>query len=389
MLGDFVLLYPLYALLFVDAGLSTAQVSALFALWSVVAFVLEVPSGALADATSRRALLVIAQLLTATAFALWMLTPSFGAFAAGFVLWGTAGALQSGALEALVYEELDHCGAADSYARVIGRATALGTVSATLAMASAAPVLAIGGFAAVGIASVVACLGAAIVAATLPEHRASAAGKRSSGAGDAGGGVHAGAAGAGVLRAGIAELRARPEVRRALVLCAAVTAVWGSLDEYVPLLADETGAGRTTVPLLFGLVYVGVALGGVLGGAAARLSRSGLGGVVAVGSIALMGGALTGTPAGFAGVAVGFCALQAATVAADARLQSAITGPARATVTSLAGLATEAVVLVVFASYGLGSTVMGDGELFALLAAPYLVLAAAVARRGRGGGQGG
>ncbi len=100
-LGDFVLLYPVYALLFADAGLSTAQVSALFAVWSVVGFALELPSGALADATSRRALLVVAQLLTAAAFAVWVLEPSFAAFAAGFVLWGTAGALQSGALEAL------------------------------------------------------------------------------------------------------------------------------------------------------------------------------------------------------------------------------------------------------------------------------------------------
>jgi len=81
-------------------------VSALFALWSLTGFVLEVPSGALADATSRRALLVVAQLLTAAAFAVWVLAPSFAAFALGFALWGVAGALQSGALEALAYEEL-------------------------------------------------------------------------------------------------------------------------------------------------------------------------------------------------------------------------------------------------------------------------------------------
>ncbi len=345
----------------------------LFAVWSVVGFALELPSGALADATSRRALLVVAQLLTAAAFAVWVLVPSFAAFAAGFVLWGTAGALQSGALEALTYDELDHLGAADRYAGVIGRMTACGTVSATAAIGLAAPVLAAGGFAAVGAASVAACLAAAVVAAGLPERRGPTDGDGSAAPGP---GVGA------VLRAGVAEVRARPAVRAAVLLVAAVTAVWGSLDEYVPLLADATGVDAANVPLLFGLVYLGVTLGGVLGGRVARLSRRGLAGVLVAGALALAAGALAGSPAGFAGVAAGFCAFQAATVAADARLQAAIEGPSRATVTSLAGLATEALVLAVFAAYGLGSAVATDAQLFAALAATYLVVAAVLARPG-------
>jgi len=34
-----------YSLLFADAGLSTARISTLFVIWSVVSFVFEVPSG--------------------------------------------------------------------------------------------------------------------------------------------------------------------------------------------------------------------------------------------------------------------------------------------------------------------------------------------------------
>lgn len=104
-LDDFVLLYPLYALLFTDAGLTPVQVSALFVIWSLTGLTLEVPSGALADAVSRRALLVVAPLLGATGYGLWVAVPSFWAFAAGFILWGVRGALASGSLEALVYEE--------------------------------------------------------------------------------------------------------------------------------------------------------------------------------------------------------------------------------------------------------------------------------------------
>ena len=100
------LLYPVYTLLFSDTGLSVWQISSLFVIWSVSSLVLEVPSGAWADATSRRRLLILGPLLTAVAFALWVAAPAYWVFALGFVLWGLKSALTSGALEALVYEEL-------------------------------------------------------------------------------------------------------------------------------------------------------------------------------------------------------------------------------------------------------------------------------------------
>lgn len=343
--------------------------SALFALWSLTGFVLEVPSGALADATSRRALLVVAQLLTAAAFAVWVLAPSFAAFALGFALWGVAGALQSGALEALAYEELGHAGAAERYAEVMGRATGLGTLSATLAIGLAAPALALGGFALVGAVSVAACLGAAAVAATLPEHRE----RRARGGGER----------AKWVRPAVAEVRARPAVRAAVLLVAAVAAVWGSLEEYTPLLAAGTGVGDAAVPLLVLVVCLGVSAGGALGGRAARLTNAGVAVLLAGGAVALAAGALTKEPAGFALVAAAFAAFQAATIAADARLQHAIAGDARATVTSLASLATEAVVLAVFAAYAAGSAVASHATLFAVLAAPYLVVAGLLARPAR------
>lgn len=48
-LSELVPLYPLYALLFLDTGLSAAEISLLFAAWSVTALLTEVPAGALAD----------------------------------------------------------------------------------------------------------------------------------------------------------------------------------------------------------------------------------------------------------------------------------------------------------------------------------------------------
>ena len=82
------LLYPVYTLLFSDSGLSVGQISSLFVIWSVSSLALEVPSGACADATSRKWLLVIGPLLTAVAFGLWVGSPAYWVFALGFLLWG-------------------------------------------------------------------------------------------------------------------------------------------------------------------------------------------------------------------------------------------------------------------------------------------------------------
>ena len=100
-----------------------------------------------------------------------MAFPSYWVFALGFLLWGLKGALASGALEALVYEELERVGAEDRYGTIMGRAAAAGTIGVVLAMALAAPALAVGGYAAVGVASAVVSLLTAAVAAVFPEHR--------------------------------------------------------------------------------------------------------------------------------------------------------------------------------------------------------------------------
>jgi MFS family permease len=364
------LLYPVYALLFAQTGLSTAQISSLLAIWSITSFTLEIPSGVWADAVSRRLLLVVAPLLQGAGYALWIIAPSYPAFAAGFALWGTAGALQSGALEALVYEELDRVGAAARYAQINGRATAIGTLSSTLAIGLAAPAFAAGGYVAVGIASVLACLAGAAIATTFPEHRS-----RPRGAGESGFRAYA-----AVLRTGIAEVRSSPAVRGALLLVPAVAAIWGALDEYLPLLGRETGVGDATVPLLLLLVYVGVAAGGLLAGLASRLPLRTLAVLIVAAATALAAGALSGAPAGFVLIAVAFAAFQAVQVIVESRLQDAIDGAARSTVTSLAGLATEVLVLAVFAGYGAGSALAANATLFACCAGVYAVLAAAMWR---------
>jgi MFS family permease len=364
-----VLLYPAYTLLFTDHGLSAWQLSSLLVIWSATGILFEVPSGALADAYSRRALLVIGPLLTAAGYALWVFAPSYPAFAAGFVLWGVKGALASGALEALVYEELDRQAAAEAYPKLTGRAQTFGVVAVLVATAVASPVLAAGGYPAIGVASVAACVLTAAVAATFPEHRW--APERDTEEPELGY--------LATLRAGLAEARTQPRVRTWLLVVPAITAGWGALEEYAPLLIRETGVATAHVPLYYLLIWGGVSVGGLFAAAGNRLSGRGLATLLAAAGLAMAGGALSGRPAGIAVVAAAFAAFQVATVVADARLQNSITGPGRATVTSVASLATDGVTILVYAAYA-ALAPAGHGTAFAVLAVPYLVVAVGLAR---------
>ncbi|SCG36722.1 MFS transporter [Micromonospora coxensis] len=366
-LSDFILLYPLYALLFSDTGLSVGQISSLFVVWSATSILLEVPSGAWADAVSRRLLLCLAPLLAGAGYALWVLLPSYPAFAVGFVLWGAGGALGSGALEALVFTELDRLDAAGRYARTMGRAKTAGVLGALTSIGLAGPVLALGGYPAVGAASVLACLLAAAVATRLPEHRATASPDVDGDDGDDLGWLAS-------LRAGLAEARADRRVRAALLLVPAVATVWGALDEYTPLLARDTGVAESTVPLLLLLTWLGVTLGGLLTAPAERLGTRGYAALLLVAAVTLAVGAGLRHPAGFVLLGVAFGAFQIATVLADARLQARITGPSRATVTSAAGMATDLAIIAVYGGYGLLAGVSGNATAFVVAAVPYLAV---------------
>ncbi|WP_031486100.1 MFS transporter [Streptomyces bicolor] len=365
-LDDFVLLYPVYALLFADTGLSLWQISSLFALWSITGVVLEVPSGAWADAVSRRRLLWIGPLLTAVGFALWVLVPSYWAFALGFVLWGAGGALGSGALEALVYDELDHLGAADRYARVMGRARAARLLGTMASAGLAGPAFALGGYPVVGAASILACLLTAATAARFPEHRV----KPETG----------GDSWATTLRTGLAEVRRDRSVCGALLLIPAVAAVWGALDEYTPLLVRDIGVAEATVPYLILLIWAGVTAGSLLSGPAERLGTTGLAALLAGGALALAVGAAARSVAGVALVGLAFGAFQLAEVLADVRLQHRIDESRRATLTSVASLGTELATVATFGVYALLGTGAAHSTVFAVLAVPYLVTALALAR---------
>jgi MFS family permease len=337
-LSELVPYYPLYALLFLDTGLSGAQISMLFAIWSVTSFVTEVPAGALADRWSRRGVVVLASVLQAVAFVVWTAAPAAWAFALGFVIWGVGGALVSGASEALVYDGLAEVGAADSFARVNGWMTAAELLVQIPTAFAASALFALGGYPAVGWASVLICLAAAALALRFPEAPRQPADDEESLT--------------RTLRRGIREALQHPEVRL-LVLAVALVGGLDAVEEYFPVLAGEWGVDTEVVPVAVLVIALAGAAGAALGGRADRLPSGALLLALAAAGVVLAAAALWARPAALLAVALFYALYLGVLVVAEARLQDRIASSHRATITSVAGLGIEVASLLVFAAWAL------------------------------------
>ncbi|MFF2553488.1 MFS transporter [Nocardia sp. NPDC058058] len=392
--ADLIPYYALYALLFADHGLSTAQISSLLAIWSATSFLLEVPSGAWADTVSRRGLLILSGVLLTAGFLVWTLLPSYAGFAAGFVLWGTSGALRSGTFEALIYDDLAARASTSAYPRLMGYTRAAAESAALAGILAAAPLYAWGGYALVGWSSVVLAavhVVSAVVLPTAPKVVSASDVEELEEEPDA---VPTALAPAGIsryvhmLRSGLRESLRVKVVRRGVILVALLNGIT-AFDEYFALLADHAGASPSISAVLVGVTVAGALAGAALAGRTESVSARafsvamGIAGVLFIGGALLCGLATAHPGFGYPLVAVGFTAIAIAygidynaDVLASARLQDAIEGPARATVTSVSGLVTEVIALIVFVFAGVSAAWLPIPALVAALGTPLLVIAA-------------
>ena len=117
--------YPVFAILFLDFGLTLDQFALLNAAWAAAIVLLEVPSGAVADIIGRRKLLVLAGILMVIEMALLCFVPLgnvsllFAVFMLNRLLSGAAEAAASGADEAIAYDSLKNEGDARDWPRVL------------------------------------------------------------------------------------------------------------------------------------------------------------------------------------------------------------------------------------------------------------------------------
>lgn len=355
-LQDFALIYPVYAIMFRNAGLNYKDIGLLFAIWAGAVMVLEIPSGFLADLWSRRGTVSIALLLKAAGFLLWWMHPTFAGFAAGFVLWGFQEALSSGTTEALLFDPLKAGGQEHEFVRASGLGMLLARIAVGLAMVLGAWVFSRSEAWALGL-SVVAMVGAAAVVLRIPDIRLSP-----DGAGDAETPI------GGTLtprvespsRRIITTVRSAARVPGlvALVLFGAFgTAVYGVLDEFDALFARFHGVPVAWIGV-WGLVRLtGEGVGGWFAPRLARIIRlravrrgarslvdsgvesagleRGIAGWVAAASLLLAAGTVFGSRVLLPLYFVYYAMMAAAEVLYHAEVQHRIESSGRATVASI------------------------------------------------------
>lgn len=322
-LDDLILIYPLYAVMFVDHGVSPSQLALLFAVWSAVGLALEVPSGVLADHLPRKYLLAAGQIIRAAGYACWLLFPSFWGYLAGFVLWGIKGSLQSGTFEALVYDELDRRGAAIDYARVIGRARAAAIIAILFAMLAAVGVHKLGGYQLLMVLSIAAVIAAALVAISLP----SAPIVQSTGE----------AAYVAHLKQALGETLRTPAILRPMLVVVTLWTLGGSLDEFWGIYGEEAGLSRDAIPIYYAATYATSAVAAALAYRLSGVRTAALYGVVILAGGLLMAAAHLMSPAGMLLLAAFAGLVKLIDINFETRMQHAIPTERRATIASLAG----------------------------------------------------
>lgn len=132
--------YPVFAVLFLDYGLTIEQFTILNTVWAVAIVCVDLPAGALADHIGRRPLVVTAAICMVLEMALLAFVPLghptllFWVFFLNRIISGTAEGCASGADEALVFDSLAEQNRSDEWPRVLDQVIRWQSVGFVVAM---------------------------------------------------------------------------------------------------------------------------------------------------------------------------------------------------------------------------------------------------------------
>jgi MFS family permease len=360
-LDDLVFIYPLYTLMFMDAGLSPAQVSILLFVWAGTAFVLEVPSGALADKYSRKWLLVIAQLIRIAGYLVWLVFPSFWGFLIGFVLWGVKSAFTSGTLEAFVYDELKKENAEQRYAEVIGRTTSMQLLGVVCASAGAS-LMADLGYGSVILISLVSLLLSATVLLTIPSVKAvESTGELNYFA---------------TLKLGVKTAVSDKALFALITFASLVVVLPGALDEYWPVWSREVGLSNSNFAIFLGVISLVQAAASMLAYKFKGVSMRMLYFLFLINALILLAAGLVYNLLSLALLVMFAGSFMIYEVLLDSKLQDQIDSKVRATVTSVRGFMIEILALAVYLFVGTLAEVFSYREAFLAYSGVMVVIGA-------------
>lgn len=132
---DFIFIYAVEKLLFLNRGLDLTQIAILLFIWSVMSVILEIPSGALADRWSRRKILILSGLFFASCYFVWIFSNSFYLFLFGFFLRTIGATFASGTVQAYVYDFLKEHQVENKFEKIWGKGNALRLLGIGVAIA--------------------------------------------------------------------------------------------------------------------------------------------------------------------------------------------------------------------------------------------------------------
>ncbi len=331
-------IYPLYAIMFGEHGVSAIELSVLFSVWAAVGIIMEVPSGALADRYSRKWLIVASGLLKSLAFVTWYLTQHFYGYMAGFILWGLGSTLRSGAWEALLHDLLKSLKQAEMFTHHYGRIKAMATVGVVLGEL-AGGLLVVYGFDQVLLVSAAVPILATIPFAVLVNDMRSNA-------------TQARPSYLVLLKQGTREAIANRRILYILLATTFLLTAFAAYDEFIPPVLFQHGFTFSEVAYLAAPIYLAQALGHGLAGRLVHLTITQLFGIMLAATLSLLLTTLvTGiwVPIMMSGF---FFAFGLAGTLFAGFLQREIEGAARATVTSTVGLGDGAGAILWFLAFG-------------------------------------
>ncbi len=358
--------YAVYTLWLNDNGVSTSQLSTMFLVWALVALLLEIPSGALADRVDRRFLLAAAFLIRAVGISIWLVWPTFAGALIGASLWAVHSALASGAWEAMIHDELTAIGDERHYPKVMARVSQFSHLGVALGTMLGAGLLQLDvALTTLGWITVAAHAGSITLVATMPDVRWVTIG------GDPDQSWSY-AAWWATLRQGVGQARRVPLVAKLIIVGAMLEGLF-LIDEYIPILTRERGGTDSSAPIIVFIVWAGLLGGGELSARRPGLAGRRLGAMVVIGSGVMSAALLLDGVWPLALIALGYAGLQSSWIATDARMQERIPSATRATVTSVRGFGSASISIAAFAVVGL----LSDGDdptrgLFVIVAATAL-----------------
>jgi MFS family permease len=122
----------LWVLYLTHRGMSLVEVGLLESIFHISSFIFEVPSGALADRLSYRAVLIIGRVCAMASSLILIFSHDFFWFAVGFVVSAWSYNLNSGTIDALVYESLRNLDAEKKFIKVSANSNAIYEFADTL-----------------------------------------------------------------------------------------------------------------------------------------------------------------------------------------------------------------------------------------------------------------